>query len=66
MLGLKKEEIIIENKINEDQILSLINKRLTAKKERDYAKADKIRNSLKEKGVELIDQSPELTTWVRI
>ena len=66
MLGLKKEEIIIENKINEDQILSLINKRLIAKKERDYAEADKIRNSLKEKGVELIDQSPELTTWVRI
>ena len=64
MLGLKKEAIIIENKIKEDQILSLINKRLMAKKERDYAEADKIRNSLKEKGVELIDQSPELTTWV--
>ena len=59
-------EIIIENRINEDQILSLINKRLIAKKEKDYAEADKIRNSLKEKGVELIDQSPELTTWVRI
>ena len=66
VLGLKKEAIIIENKINEDQILSLINKRLLAKKEKDYAEADKIRNSLKEKGVELIDQSPELTTWVRI
>ena len=66
VLGLKKEEIIIENKVNEDQILSLINKRLIAKKEKDYAEADKIRNSLKEKGVELIDQSPELTTWVRI
>ena len=66
MLGLKKEEIIIENKINEDEILSLINKRLLAKKEKDYAEADKIRDSLKGKGVELIDQSPELTTWVRI
>ena len=66
VLGLKKEEIKIENKISEDQILSLINKRLIAKKEKDYAEADKIRNSLKEKGVELIDQSPELTTWVRI
>ena len=57
MLGLKKEAIIIENKINEDQIQSLINKRLLAKKEKDYAEADKIRNSLKEKGVELIDLS---------
>ena len=66
VLGLKKEAIMIENKINEDQIQSLINKRLLAKKEKDYAEADKIRNSLKEKGVELIDQSPELTTWVRI
>ncbi len=66
VLGLKKEVIVIENKINEDQILSLINKRLMAKKERDYEEADKIRNSLKEKGIELIDQSPELTTWVRI
>ena len=66
MLGLKKEEIIIENKINENEILSLINKRLIAKKERDYAEADKIRNSLKGKGIELIDQSSELTTWVRI
>ena len=37
-----------------------------AKKERDYVVADKIRNSLNEKGIELIDQSPELTTWVRI
>ena len=62
VLGLKKEAIIIENKINEDQILYLINKRLLAKKEKDYGEADKIRNSLKEKGVELIDQSPELTT----
>ena len=66
VLGLKKEEIIIENRINEDQILSLINKRLIAKKEKDYAEADNIRNLLKGKGVELIDQSPELTTWVRI
>ena len=66
VLGLKKEAIIIENKINEDQILSLINQRLKAKKKKDYLEADKIRNLLKEKGIELIDQSSELTTWIRI
>ena len=30
------------------------------------SEADKIRYLLKEKGIELIDQSSELTTWVRI
>ena len=66
VIGLKKEEIIIKRKIKEDEILSLISKRLIAKKEKDYAKADEIRNSLKENGIELIDQSPEVTTWIRI
>ena len=65
ILGLKKEEIIIESKIKEDEILSLIHKRLRAKKGKNFAEADKIRNSLKEKGIELIDQSPEITTWIR-
>ena len=36
------------------------------KKEKNYAKADEIRNLLKEKGIELIDQSNEITTWIRV
>jgi len=44
----------------------LINERLKAKKETNYAKADEIRNFLKEKGIELFDQSKEITTWIRI
>ena len=66
VLGLKKEEIIIDSKISDEQIILFIDKRLIAKKKKDYAEADKIRNSLREKGIELIDQSSELTTWVRI
>ena len=66
VLGLKKEEILIKSRIKEEEILSLINERLGAKKIKNYAKADHIRNLLKEKGIELIDQSPEKTTWIRI
>ena len=39
---------------------------MKAKKEKDYTKADEIRNFLKEKGIELIDQSKEITTWIRV
>ena len=66
VLGLKKEILVKESKIKDDEILSLINQRLKAKKEKNYAKADEIRNLLKEKGIELIDQSKEITTWIRV
>ncbi len=66
VLGLKKEDSVKESKIKEEEILSLIDERLVAKKEKNYAKADEIRNLLKEKGIELIDQSKEITTWIRV
>ena len=66
VLGLKKEVLVKESKISEEEILSLIDERLKAKMEKDYAKADEIRNLLKEKGIELIDQSKEITTWIRV
>ena len=66
VLGLKKEEILIKNIIKEEEILLLINERLEAKKIKNYEKADNIRNFLKGKGIELIDQSPEKTTWIKI
>ena len=61
-----KKEVLVKSKIKEEEISSLINERLKAKKEKNYAKADEIRNLLKEKGIELIDQSKEITTWIRI
>jgi len=39
---------------------------ISRKKEKNYEKADEIRDSLKEKGIELIDQSKEITTWIRV
>ena len=66
VLGLKKEFLVKESKISEEEISSLINERLKAKKETNYSKADEIRNLLKEKGIELIDQSKEITTWIRV
>ena len=66
VLGLKKEVLVKESKITEEEISSLINQRLKAKMEKNYAKADEIRNLLKEKGIELIDQSKEITTWIRV
>ena len=66
VLGLKKEVLGKESKIKEDEISSLIDERLKAKMEKNYAKADEIRNLLKEKGIELIDQSKEITTWIRV
>ena len=66
VLGLKKEVLVKESKIKEDEISSLIDERLKAKMEKNYTKADEIRNLLKEKGIELIDQSKEITTWIRV
>ena len=66
VLGLKKEDVLIESKIEEEEILTLINERLEAKKVKNYEKADYIRNLLKGKGIELIDQSSEKTTWIKI
>ena len=66
VLGLKKEDLVKESKIKDEEISSLINDRLEAKKEKNYAKADEIRNLLKGKGIELIDQSKEITKWLRL
>ena len=66
VLGLKKEVLVKENKITEEEISTLINERLKAKMEKNYTKADEIRRLLKEKGIELIDQSKEITTWIRV
>lgn len=58
-LNLIKEQVKVDN---EEFILSLIEKRNKAKKEKDYELADSIRNDLYEKGIELID-TREGTTY---
>ena len=45
-------------------IEELIEKRLSAKKEKNYALADEIRESLKEKGI-ILEDTPSGTKWKR-
>ncbi|WP_066496445.1 cysteine--tRNA ligase [Abyssisolibacter fermentans] len=54
-----------ENDIIEDEILKLIEERNAARKNKDYALADKIRDDLKEKGIVLEDTS-EGVKWKKI
>jgi len=58
-------EEVTHNKIDADlekYVLEMIEKRILAKQNKDYALADQIRNELKEKGIELID-TPQGTTY---
>ena len=57
-------ELIKEEKrlANEEEILSLIEKRAQAKKDKDFELADSIRNDLYQKGIELVD-TREGTTY---
>ena len=60
-LNLIEEETEVDEEL-EKEILAKIEERNQAKKDKDYAKADEIRNSLLEKGIKLID-SREGTTY---
>ncbi len=68
-LGLLDESYFIDNfnnakpKIDKDFILANIEDRKRAKKNKDFALADKIRDELLEKGVVLEDKSAEIVEW---
>ncbi len=51
--------------VDEAKILELIEQRNSAKKEKNYQEADRIRDELKEMGVELLD-TRQGTTWKKI
>ena len=61
-LDLLKEEVKTISKDLEEEILSKIEERKEAKKNKDFAKADEIRNELLEKGIKLVD-TREGTTY---
>ncbi len=67
VLGLKanlnNESPKSKRSINSEEIEELINNRSLAKANKDFALADKIRNQLKEIGIELIDKSNGITEW---
>lgn len=53
-----------EDGISEDEINQLIAERLAAKKLKDWAKADAIRNQLKDAGI-VLEDTPQGTSWKR-
>lgn len=53
------------NTIAEDEIERLIGERAEAKKSKNYARADEIRNQLKEAGI-VLEDTPAGTTWKKI
>ncbi len=55
----------IEDKISDVQIEDLIQKRVEAKKAKNYQEGDRIREELKALGITLIDQKDGTTRWLR-
>lgn len=61
VLGLKMDESLVEKGLA-DEIKSLIEERNQARKEKNFARSDQIRDLLKEKGIILMD-TPQGTRW---
>jgi cysteinyl-tRNA synthetase len=60
VLGLlKREELILD-----EEVKALIQKRINARKEKDFKLADQIRKGLEEKGI-ILEDTPEGTKWKR-
>jgi cysteinyl-tRNA synthetase len=58
-------EISVSGGISGAEIESLIQQRTEAKKAKNYAESDRIRNQLKAQGITLIDQPGGVTKWLR-
>jgi cysteinyl-tRNA synthetase len=69
VLGLKAnpEEKIeaTQNSFSDAQIEAMIEQRAAARKAKNFAEGDRIRNELQEKGITLIDQAGGITIWHR-
>ena len=63
--GNKKALTLDDKFINKDSIEKAIQKRKEAKLNKDYESADRIREDLKSKGIELIDGANNKTDWIR-
>lgn len=61
-LGLRDAKPEVKREVDEARIESLIAERAEAKKNKNYARADEIRNSLAEEGIILVD-TPQGTTY---
>ena len=61
VLGIKMEEAFVEKELAAE-IQNLIEERIKARKEKNYARSDEIRDELKAKGIILMD-TPQGTKW---
>ncbi len=60
-----QEVKISNNGLTDEAIETLISRRSEAKKAKNFAEADRIRNELQSQGINLIDQSGGVTKWHR-
>lgn len=69
VLGLEIDPVAIDRPatdgISESEIEALIERRAAAKKAKNYAESDRIREELKSRGIALIDRPGGVTTWIR-
>lgn len=61
VFGIKFEE---ETELLDEKIEALIEERIAARKARNFARSDEIRDMLKEKGV-ILEDTPQGTRWKR-
>jgi cysteinyl-tRNA synthetase len=59
------EESVTENNLNDQEIEQFIQQRMIARKNKDFAESDRLRDQLKELGITLIDQPGGVTKWHR-
>ncbi len=63
LMAIPQEEFFIKSsKIDQDHIKKLIEKRMQAKKQKDYQKADELRNEIDSLGV-ILEDTPDGTVW---
>ena len=63
LMAIPQEEFFIKSsKIDQDHIEKLIEKRIQAKKQKDYQKADELRNEIDSLGV-ILEDTPDGTVW---
>jgi cysteinyl-tRNA synthetase len=63
-LGEAAPEVLAQNSLTDEQIQKLVDERTQAKRTRNFARADQIRNELAEKGI-LIEDSKDGVRWKR-
>ncbi|HEU4981350.1 MAG TPA: cysteine--tRNA ligase [Acidobacteriaceae bacterium] len=63
-LGEASAEVVAQSALSDDQIQALVDERTQAKRARNFARADQIRNDLAEKGI-LLEDSKDGVRWRR-